>query len=122
MTDILERLKALTVLYVEDEDITRESLGKFIRRRVKTLYVAENGKAGLEIFLKENPDVVITDIEMPLMNGHEMIEKIREHSSNVPIIVTTAYNDEQHTSDAVNAVFIKPIIQDDLMRAISSCF
>ncbi|QWR76206.1 response regulator [Candidatus Magnetomonas plexicatena] len=107
MMDISERLKELTVLYVEDEFITRESLGKFIKRRVKTIHIAENG---------------ITDLEMPLMNGFEMIEKIREHSSDVPIIVTTAYNDERHRPATVRAVVIKPIIQDDLIQAISTCF
>ncbi|MEO5358294.1 MAG: response regulator [Nitrospirae bacterium YQR-1] len=119
--DALEKLKELTVLYVEDEFITRESLGRFIKRRVREIYIAENGKTGLELFLKEHPDIVITDIEMPVMNGIEMINKIRESSLEVPIIITTAYNDDKHKSKAASSVVIKPIIQEELIEAMLLC-
>ena len=67
-----EILRELTLLYVEDEEEIREQLSRFLRRRVGTLYTAANGKEGLEMFRQHQPDLVITDIEMPIMNGLEM--------------------------------------------------
>ena len=68
-------LANLKVLYVEDEEFHREQLGIFLKRRVGKLYLAENGKDGLNKFKEFNPDIVITDLKMPEMDGIEMSQK-----------------------------------------------
>ncbi len=115
-----EALKSLSVLYVEDEDLMRENMGMLLRRKVKQVYMASNGREGLEKFHTEKPDLIITDIEMPVMNGLEMIEEIRKTDPGIPIMVITAFSDESHKSDKANARLIKPILKDDLFRTIRS--
>ncbi|MCD8567228.1 MAG: response regulator [Geovibrio sp.] len=84
-----------SILYVEDEDSIRERLSRFLQRRTQTLYQASNGREGLEMFLEHKPDIIITDIRMPVMDGLSMAEQIREHNTDIPIIITTGHNDEE---------------------------
>jgi len=82
-------LKTLTVLYVEDDDDTREQFSEYLRHPVGTLITAGNGAEGLEAFITYAPDIVITDILMPLMDGLTMSCEIRGRAPQVPIIVLT---------------------------------
>jgi YesN/AraC family two-component response regulator len=114
-------LKRHSVLYVEDEAIVRMSVGRFLRRRFGSVFEAENGKEGLALFKQHRPDIVITDIEMPVMSGMEMIRRIFDISDIQPIIITTGYKDEAHTSDLVCRNIIKPLDEDMLLEAIMTC-
>ncbi|MBF0317515.1 MAG: response regulator [Nitrospirae bacterium] len=116
-------LKTLTVLYVEDDEFIRKMLARFLRRRVAAVYEAGNGKEGLEAYIKNKDeiDIVITDIEMPVMNGIEMIDRIFEIEESQPIIITTAYRDEEHTSDKVCRNVIKPIDEEKLLESMIHC-
>lgn len=116
-----ERMKQMKVLFAEDEELPRTSIGNFLRRQVGSLYVAENGKEGLELFSVHLPEVVITDLEMPLMGGVEMIRRIRDLNETVPIIITTGYDDEIHRSELADRTLIKPIIFGNLLATIESC-
>lgn len=119
--DHIEKLKQTTLLYVEDDSIVRGMLAGFLSRRCKEVWEAENGKRGLELYRKHEPDVVVTDIEMPVMNGLEMINEILNINSNQIIIITTAYDDEKHKSDKVLHNIIKPFMNSELVHAISEC-
>jgi YesN/AraC family two-component response regulator len=115
-------LKGLRVLYVEDEIIVRLSLCRFLRRRFKEVVEAGNGKDGLELYKALRPDIVITDIEMPVMHGIEMIEKITAMDKNGPIIiVTTGYDDDKHKSDKACANLLKPLDHELLVEVILRC-
>ncbi|MDD5228244.1 MAG: EAL domain-containing protein [Methylococcales bacterium] len=93
MNNPIDILKNFTVLCVEDEVDVREELAQFLKRRVKKLYLASNGVEGLALFQEHAPDIVITDILMPIMNGLDMTKAIKLINPDVPIIVTTAFND-----------------------------
>jgi YesN/AraC family two-component response regulator len=98
----------------------RNSLERFMRRRFGEVYLAQNGEEGLALYIKHNPDIVITNIEMPVMNGSIMINKIMEIKSDQPIIITTAFNNDEYTSTRfVN--LIKPIVVENLIDAVISC-
>ncbi|MCI4625312.1 MAG: response regulator, partial [Candidatus Magnetoovum sp. WYHC-5] len=87
------KLKAknnLSVLFVEDEVTITLAFTNVLKRRFKTVYKAENGEKGIELFKLHKPDIVFTDILMPKMNGLKMISIIKEIDPNVPIIVMTA--------------------------------
>jgi DNA-binding response OmpR family regulator len=116
-----ERLKLMTVLFAEDEDLPRTSISSFLKRQVGMLDIAENGKEGLELFLAHRPAIVITDLEMPEMNGMEMIRRIREMGESVPIIITTGYDDDEHRCELADRTLIKPIIFSKLLETIEEC-
>lgn len=75
MKDLFAHLNNLDILYVEDDDSTREELEYFLSTKVNNLYVGKNGQEGYDLFISENPDLIITDIQMPVLNGIEMLKK-----------------------------------------------
>lgn len=95
-------LQHISVLYVEDDPAIREGLSRFLRRRVGSLYLGENGQEGLEAFKTNRPDLIVTDIRMPVMDGLTMAEKIRELDREIPIVITTAFNDEEYFLKAID--------------------
>ena len=95
-------LKNLTVLYVEDDTDTREQFSEFLRRPVGTLITAANGVEGLEAFKMNAPDIVVTDILMPQMDGLTMAHEIRGIDSAVPIVVITAFEQTDYLMRAIN--------------------
>jgi putative nucleotidyltransferase with HDIG domain len=117
-----EFLKTLSVLYVEDDEEIRELLSRFLRRWVGTLHTATNGQEGAQAFLEHHPDVVVTDIKMPVMDGLEMASVIKTSSREVPIIVITAYSERDYFIRAieigVDQYVTKPVNTDILLQAI----
>jgi two-component system cell cycle response regulator len=102
-------LKSINILYVEDEDEVRELTSSFLSKFVNNMVSACNGREGLELFKKHNSDdsldnidLVVTDINMPKMNGLEMLEAIAKVDHLIPSIVTTAHNDSSFLKEAIN--------------------
>jgi YesN/AraC family two-component response regulator len=116
-----EILKKARVLYVEDDAEARFDIAQFIRRRVAEIYEAANGKEGLELYEKHKPDLVITDIQMPIMNGMQMIDGILGINLKQPVIITTGYDDDKHKSNRVCLNLIKPIDFGELESAMIKC-
>ncbi len=118
-------LGAISVLYVEDDEIIRSAFGEFLRRRVGTLYTAADGREGLALFDRQRPDVVITDILMPLMDGLEMAEAIKALDPFTPVIVTTAFNESDFFLRAIDIgidkYVIKPVHTGLLVDALVKC-
>ena len=119
MNDILKQVR---LLYIEDDESIRNILSRGIKRRVKELEVAVDGKDGLAKFEEFKPDIIVTDIKMPYMSGLEMSVKIREIDKNIPIIITSAHGEAETLIDAidkgVNGYVIKPIDKDKLFNTI----
>jgi two-component system cell cycle response regulator len=115
-------LKGLTVLYVEDDAHIRAQLQQYLARRVKTVLTADNGRLGLEIYRQTHPDLIITDLLMPDMDGLTMIRHLRETDTTTPVIVTTAYSDEEYLMRAievgVDRYILKPIDPKRLIDGI----
>ncbi|MFZ4855805.1 MAG: response regulator [Desulfuromonadaceae bacterium] len=118
-------LKTLTVLYVEDDADTREQFSDFLRRLVGTLITAEHGVAGLEAFNKHTPDIVITDILMPQMDGLTMAQNILDMVPSVPIIVLTAFEQTDYLMRAINMgiekYVTKPVNSYQLFESLIIC-
>ena len=115
-------LKRLTLLYVEDDDIIRNELSQLLANFFSQVLVAKDGKEGLRTFLENQDtiDIVLTDINMPLYNGIEMVKKIRNIDSKISVIFATAYSDNEFLLDAiklrVQEYIIKPI---DIRKLLS---
>jgi YesN/AraC family two-component response regulator len=93
-----------TILYVEDDDITRNTAVMLLKKKYPSLtfHTAVNGKDGLESFKENRPDIVITDILMPVMDGVQMAKEIKAVDSDVRIIVTSAGSDAENVIEAID--------------------
>jgi len=118
-----ERLKDLRILYVEDEEDVRRNAVEYLKRITKEVLEAGDGKEAIKVWSEERPDVIITDISMPKLNGLDMARYIRSKDQDVQIIVATAYTDTDYLMQAVelNLVkyLVKPITKEKLMGALS---
>ena len=102
-----------SILIVEDQYIILSLIKNIIQGKVETILTALNGKKGLEIYKNHKPDIIITDLQMPEMNGLEMIRHIRELEPDAKILIISAYTDTKYLLEAidmgVNGFHIKPI-------------
>ena len=114
----------LSILYVEDEDGIRKQLSRFLKYFSKSLYLAQNGKEGLELYKEYSPDIVISDIKMPVMNGIEMVKLIKNINPRQHIIFTTAHSESGFFIDAidmhVDGYILKPINLEKLEDKIEN--
>ena len=112
-------MKNSPVLYVEDNIDISEEVSFFLKTQVKELFIAYDGIEGLEQYKKNKPDLIISDIQMPNMNGIDMIKEIRKNDSYIPIIITTAFNESEYLLDTINlqvsSYIIKPLSLKQLL-------
>lgn len=112
----------ISVLYVEDDDLIREELSYTLERKVLKLFVAKDGNEGFEIYKNEKPDLIISDIRMPICDGIEMTKKIKELDSSAKVIFLTAFNDANYLLEAlklnVNNYVFKPVNLKDLFTHV----
>ncbi len=116
--------KIFSVLYVEDEPITRILLQNIISRKFPEveIHTAENGKIGLEIFEKISADIVLTDIDLPMMNGLKMASEIRKIDPHAEIIILSGQRKAVHDADCtkigISYYLEKPFLHEELIKAI----
>ena len=111
------------ILVVDDSRDTREMMTKLLELESFNVITAEDGRIGFDTAKAERPDIIITDINMPNLNGIEMIRLLRDEVdfSSVPIMAITAYgqNVAQEAVEAgANQATTKPIDFDKLIRGI----
>lgn len=115
----------ISLLYVEDERVTREQVSRILQRVVTDLYVAENGRQGLELYRQKRPDIILSDIMMPVMNGLDMCREIRQLDRDSQLIMLTAYSDTEYLLECielgVNQYVQKPVDFSRLTSAIETC-
>ncbi len=115
----------ISLLYVEDEPIARTLLHKLISRKYPTMkiYTAENGRIGLEMFTQIRPDIVLTDIDLPLLDGMSMASEMRRIDPCAEIIILSGQDKALHDSDCKKSGFIhyfqKPVRPEELYGAIT---
>ncbi|EOB4242879.1 butyrate response regulator transcription factor BumR [Campylobacter jejuni] len=117
-----QECKELIILVVEDEIKTRESLINVLSERFSKVIGAQNGDEGLKKFKKFKPDLVITDIAMPIMDGLDMAREIKEISDDVPIVVLSAYSEKERLLRSINIgidkYLIKPVDIEELFKVL----
>jgi diguanylate cyclase (GGDEF)-like protein len=105
--------KLSTILFVEDEPEVRFELKRFLQRYSSNVITADNGEEGLQLFKKHTPDIVISDIKMPKMNGIDMAKAIKKLVPSQTIIFTTAHSDNSYFLEAiemqVDGYILKPV-------------
>ena len=124
---IEQPLASFSLLFVEDDKMICQVIGRMIARRFPdaTVYTAENGRIGLELFKEHTPDIVITDINMPVMDGIQMARKIKSVKTGTKFIVLTGYSDrsnlEKFSEIGFDDYIVKPVDFGKLFAAIEKC-
>jgi len=117
-------LKKFTILYVEDEKMISDIVAKLLRKHFKDVYIAYDGKKGLELFKNYLPDIVLTDINIPLLTGLEMSKKIKKLNSEQHIIFFTAFDNTNYLKEAINIgvdkYILKPIDKTQFFNTLIS--
>lgn len=100
-----------TVLIVEDDHESNQNIVFFLQNDFKKTISAYNGLEGWNYYVEELPDLIITDIQMPLMNGLDLIKKIRQHDFDTPIILLSAYEHCEFLKEAIPLNVIDYIVK-----------
>ena len=114
----------ISILYVEDEELIRNEIFNILSMLCEKVEMAVDGRDGLEKFRAGNFDLVITDINMPYMNGFEMLREIKLLKPETPAIIISAYSQEEYflqasKIDVVNDYLFKPVKITDLIDRIN---
>lgn len=115
----------IKVLYVEDDDIARENGIEYLENYFENIYEANNALSALKLYEQKNPDIIITDIQMPKINGLEFIKRVRQKDKKTQVIVLTAYSDKDYLFTAIELqlvkYLIKPIKEKEFEEALKLC-
>jgi diguanylate cyclase (GGDEF)-like protein len=126
-TDNQDSKDKIRILYVEDDQTIRKMVTIILRQTFPelTLLPAENGQEGLALYERERPEIVLTDVRMPVMDGIRMAREIRNLDEHARIIVLTANSDTNRILEAIeigiNHYVLKPIDREKLQAAIEQC-
>jgi len=116
----LQLLKKLTVLFIEDDDVIRSQTQDVLKIFFANVLTAQNGLEGIEILENKTPDIILSDIKMPVMDGLTFTKKVRDTNNQIPIILLSSYSDQQMLFKAANCgidgFVIKPIVLDNLLE------
>ncbi len=113
----------ISILYVEDEPDLRERIRIVLEMHFERVHACANGREGLEVFTRELPDIVVSDIMMPVLDGLEMTKAMRDSAPDTPVILTTAFTETGYLLKAIElgvaAYFRKPIDCRQLVETIT---
>jgi len=120
-----KRLQELRILVVEDDSDNRTILVDYLKQYVKDIYEAEDGKQAVGLIKSKKPDIVVTDIMMPGIDGIELITKLKKLSPHTPFIFITASKDRDTLLRVIesrpNSFLTKPLDTKALLAAIAEC-
>lgn len=115
-------LKEKSVLFAEDDTITRTQMTEILEMLFGKVYVASDGEEAYNLFEDESPDLVITDIKMPKQDGLHLIKRIRQNNYSVPIILLTSFAEQELLINAANlsidGYLVKPVELEKLTMSV----
>jgi DNA-binding response OmpR family regulator len=102
-----------TLLYAEDDKESQENYAFILNEYFGKIYLASNGEEALNLFNRHQPDMLLLDISMPLLNGLDLVEIIRKNHPDIPIVMLTAHSDRERLLKAVDlkldGYLLKPV-------------
>lgn len=111
-----------SILYIEDDKEVLENVTFLLNTYAQNIYTAEDGETALELYFKHKPDIVISDINIPKIDGLSVANKIRKENNTVPIIIMSAHTESDKLLKAidigVSSYVTKPFTLEDLKLAI----
>ncbi len=122
--ELINQLSNFTLLYAEDEEGIQKNIHEVLECMFKDIYLCRDGESAYAIYEEKKPDLIITDIKMPKLNGIELIKKIRLRDSKTRVIITSAHTDLEYMLDASELhlvkYIVKPITEQKLTQALQS--
>jgi len=117
------QLDSFTILYVEDDMDTQDLIKDILECYFKEVFVASDGEEGLLCYQEERPDMVLSDISMPKMDGLKMSEKIKEINPNQLIALFTAFNEPAYLKKAaelgIDTYIMKPLDEKQFFNSLN---
>ena len=101
----------ISILIAEDEKQLLNSMVEYLELFFEKVYTAEDGLTAYEIYEKEKPDIIISDINMPHLDGLSMIKKIRKKDLQTKIIITTAHSEKEKLMQAIELHLVKYMVK-----------
>jgi len=121
---MLTLLKNVTILYIEDDNKTREQVSEILKLFSDNVIVTSNGLEAIEVYKNKDIQLIITDIEMPKLNGIDFIKIVRKTDTQTPIIITTAYTTTEYLLSSTNlniqGYLIKPLMHKKLQSTLEN--
>ncbi len=118
----MEKVRDISLLVAEDEKELLDYLGEYLHLFFEKIYTAANGKEAYGIYLDKRPDIIITDINMPSLDGLSLISNIRDQDKETRIIIMSAHSEEEKLLRAVElhleTYLIKPIDVEKLKAVL----
>ncbi|MDD2896175.1 MAG: response regulator [Aliarcobacter sp.] len=117
--------KNIKILYVEDDAIARENGIEYLENFFEQIYEASDALIALKLYEKHKPDIIITDIQMPKLNGLEFVKRIRQKDKATQIIIITAFCDKDYLLKAIELglvkYLVKPVREKEFEEALFLC-
>jgi len=114
------------ILIIEDDDIIRDNISDALNLYNYQIYTAINGRDGLQLAIKMSPDLILCDIKLPLLNGYEVLEALKndENTQLIPFILISAKSNQEDIYKGMNLgavdYIIKPFLLLDLIKIVES--
>lgn len=112
----------ISILCVEDDELTAKIMCEILKQKFGKVLLAHNGLEALELYKTDKPDIVLTDIMMPKLNGLELIKKLKKIDENQKIAVITAYNENEYFEEVktlgVKEYIFKPIDKNQFFGSL----
>lgn len=112
------------ILLIDDSDYQREAVALILKPTKHMVIQANNGRSGLNLIMKENPDCIFTDIHMPEMDGLTLLKELQDKGNKIPVIVLTA-DAKPETVEILRGLgargfLAKPATENNILRIVDA--
>jgi len=119
----MQIMNDISILYIEDDSLTQKIIVNVLAKQYSTIFVASDGVEGIKLYHEKQPDIVLSDISMPNLNGLEMTKEIRRHNPKQKVALFTGYNDIGYLNKAINIgidkYILKPLDTKQMFSALN---